>query len=124
MLGSKFSKQLTTSKRKWLTELREGDAAIGGWNPDATDSDRPMGDLSDAVNVRKLSPGDLRVRSGYRQWRFENIHVYGTEIAITPNGPPLAKCEYRLDNVFVDVTMVAHAGTLYALILHSSASPL
>lgn len=124
MLGSKFSKQLTTGKRKWLTELREGDAAIGGWNPDATDSDRPMSDLSDAVNVRKLSPGDLRVRSGYRQWRMEKVLVYGTETLITPNGPPLAKCEYRLDNVFVDVTMIAVSGTLYAVILHPSAVPL
>ena len=104
----KFSQELETSKRTRLTELRASVDAMGGWNPDATDASRPIRDFAEVRNMRKMRPNELETRSGYKQWRFP--------IATPAN--ILSRCEFRIDEVFVDVTIYSTGSQLYALIVH------
>lgn len=108
--NNKFSRELQTSKRTRLTEQRITVEAIGAWNPDATDASRSERDFAEVRNMRKMRPNELETRSGYKQWAFgpwldiSDPSVPGGVKTIIPTSV-LAKGEYRLNSVFVDITL-------------------
>lgn len=110
---NKFSRELQTSKRFRLTEQRVPVPNIGGWNPDAPDASRPVTDLAEMKNMRKMRLNEIETRSGYKQWRFPALFAPASVAT-----PPVARAEYRLNDVFVDVTLYTANGNLYALLVY------
>jgi hypothetical protein len=126
--NNKFSRQLQTSKRTRLTEQRVTVNELGAWNPDATDASRNEHDFAEVRNMRKMRPNELETRSGYKQWRFEGWPAVPPvpdgapgRAAIQPPFTVLARAEYRLNDVFVDVTLFSASDhQLHALIVQPS----
>ena len=69
-----------------MSERREETVdAFRSWNPDATLSSLPPGEVSDALNLRMMKPGEYEKRTGYTI--FDNLDIGGPfEI--------VCKCEY------------------------------
>lgn len=93
--------QLHTAKgRKGQSYKRGGARKIGSWNADISDGAMPPGDASEMKNWRKLKPTEIEVRTGYKQYPLPGVFV------------PMATTEYRLDNIFRDVSFFQDGSNL------------
>lgn len=79
---------------------------VGGWNPDATETNIPVTDFVEMKNWRKMRPDEAETRSGYSRTHYAGERT------------PLAKFEYRIANVFIDVTAYYEAGYVYVLLVN------
>lgn len=83
-------------------------STFGGWNPDATEASMNDGDLLECVNMRKAKPDEYETRSG--------IKIMGNYAGA--GFIPRASCEYRLDDLYVNVVFYEDSGNLNARIFN------
>lgn len=99
--------QLHTAKgRKGEAYQRAAAEKLGSWNADMPDGALPPGDFSELKNFRKSNPTEIEIRSGYKQYLMQGSFL------------PMAKTEYRLDDLFRDITFYLSGSDLWVQILN------
>jgi hypothetical protein len=96
---------------KPIPYLREKLPALGGWNPDATESSMPKGGFIEGRNYRKVRPGEWEIRTGITSWTKS-----GTKI-------PRAGGEYRLDDLTANIILYEESGSLKAWVVNKETTP-
>lgn len=100
--------QLHTAKgRKGEKYQRAAAEKLGSWNADMPDGALPRGDFSQLKNWRKSNPTEIEIRSGYKEYLLQGAFI------------PMAVTEYRLDDLFRDITFYLSGSDLKVLILNT-----